>query len=184
MTGNRRLLALATVFGMALLVSMLATGAVWGAEGDVTRISLGYDGSEGDEDSLLWGGSLSGDGRYVAFVSAASNMVPDDTNGHPDVFAHDRQTGDTTRVSVSSSGAEGNGNSSYFEASLPRISADGRYVVFISQATNLVTGDNNGALDAFVHDLDTSETTRVSVDSSGIEANGSSLAASISGDGR
>jgi len=184
MTGNRRLLALATVFGMALLVSMLATGAVWGAEGDVTRISLGYDGSEGDEDSLLWGGSLSGDGRYVAFVSAASNMVPDDTNGHPDVFAHDRQTGDTTRVSVSSSGAEGNGNSSYFEASLPRISADGRYVVFISQATNLVTGDNNGALDAFVHDLDTTETTRVSVDSSGIEANGSSLAASISGDGR
>jgi Tol biopolymer transport system component len=184
MIGSRRLLALATLFGMAILGSVLAAGAVWGAEGDVSRISLGFDGSEGDEDSLLWGGSLSDDGRYVAFVSSASNIVPDDTNGHPDVFVHDRQTGDTIRVSVSSSGDQGNGNSSFFEASLPRISADGRHVVFISQATNLVPGDNNGSLDVFVHDLDTAETSRASFDSSGIEANGSSLSASTSGDGR
>jgi archaellum component FlaF (FlaF/FlaG flagellin family) len=184
MIGRRRLAALATVFGMALLVSMLAAGAVRGAEGDISRISLGYDGSEGDEDSALWGGSLSGDGRYVAFTSAASNLVPNDTNGEPDVFVHDQQSGDTTIVSVASGGAQGNGNSSMFEASFPRISADGSHVVFVSQASNLVGADNNGELDIFVHERATAETTRVSVDSSGIEANGSSFAASISGDGR
>ena len=81
-----------------------------------------------------------------------------DTNGAIDVFVHDRQTGQTTRVSVASDGTQGNDHS--FVSSL---SADGRYVAFTSLASNLVAGDTNGTSDAFVHDRQTGQTTRVSV---------------------
>src|SRR5262249_38706966 len=123
--------------------------------------------------------SISSDGRYVAFDSAASNLVSGDTNGATDVFVHDRLTGATTRVSTDSNAAQGDGASSK-----PSISADGRYVVFLSAADNLVSGDTNGATDVFMHDLVTGVTTRVSTDSSGAQGNGSSSNASISSDGR
>jgi Tol biopolymer transport system component len=110
--------------------------------------------------------ALSADGRYIAFDSSATNLVAGDTNGKRDVFVYDRTTRQTTMVSVSSDGTPGNGDS--MSAS---ISADGRYVAFLSQATNLVTGDTNGLADVFVHDRQTGETTRVNLGPSGLEAN-------------
>src|SRR5687768_9773023 len=93
--------------------------------------------------------SIGSDGRYVAFTSDATNLVAGDTNGRSDVFVQDRQTGLTTLVSVGVS-AQANGHSHD-----PSISADGRYVAFSSDASNLVSGDTNGATDVFVHDRDT-----------------------------
>ena len=123
--------------------------------------------------------SISNDGRYVAFTSDYSNLVPDDTNGCSDVFVYDMQRNITTRVSVDSNGNQSNGNS--FE---PSISADGRYVAFTSDATNLVPDDTNGDADIFVHDMQTNTTTRISVDSNGTQSDSNSYEASISGDGR
>jgi Tol biopolymer transport system component len=141
-----------------------------------TRASVGSGGAQGyGGDS--GGGSISADGRYVAFVSWAS-MVPDDTNGTGDVFVHDMLTNTTTRVSIDSAGAQAN---SYSVG--PSISADGRYVAFVSFASNLVPGDTNGQRDVFVHDMLTNTTTRVSVDSAGVEANGPSYPGVISADG-
>src|SRR5207247_1588614 len=100
--------------------------------------------------------------RFLAFASDATSLVPGDTNGNTDVFVHDRQTGTTERVSVDSAGHEGNGYSQQ-----PAISADGRFVAFTSDATNLVPGDTNGVTDVFVHDRQTGTTERVSVDSAG-----------------
>jgi Tol biopolymer transport system component len=109
---------------------------------------------------------ISADGRYVAFSSNASNLVYGDVNGHSDVFVRDLVTSQTRRVSVSSSGREGDGNSG-----APAISADGRWVSFASTAANLVRGDRNRIADVFVHDLQTGRTERVSVSSRGREQN-------------
>jgi extracellular elastinolytic metalloproteinase len=141
------------------------------------RASVSSDGVEGDGASQR--SSVSGDGRYVAFESRSSNLVPGDTNGASDIFVHDRVTGVTERVSVASDGTQANANS--FVAS---ISADGRYVAFYSIATNLVPGDTNGASDIFVHDRVTGVTERVSVASDGTQANANSLVPSLSADGR
>ncbi|MGB6836460.1 MAG: signal peptidase I [Dehalococcoidia bacterium] len=122
---------------------------------------------------------ISADGRFVAFVSAAGNLVPDDTNGQSDVFVHDRQTGATERVSVDSAGNQANASSD-----TPAISADGRFVAFVSAAPNLVPDDTNAESDIFVHDRETGITTRLSVDSEGNQADGSSHAPAISADGR
>ncbi|ANK91567.1 MULTISPECIES: TolB family protein [Rhizobium] len=145
--------------------------------GMTTRVSVGSEGGQAN-----FGGvepSISGDGRYVAFRSDSSNLVAGDTNGTSDIFVRDLQLGTTTRVSVYSAGGEANGFC--FE---PSISADGRYVAFTSEATNLVAGDTNGTPDVFVRDLQLNTTTRVSVDSAGGEANYSSYEPSISADGR
>ena len=143
----------------------------------LTRISIASDGAQGNNDS--WMASISADGRCVAFESAASNLVPGDTNGCRDIFVHDRHTGTTTRVSVASDGAQSNGPSS-----LPSISADGRFVAFSSWSSNLVPDDTNGCGDVFVHDRETRVTTRVSVASDGTQGNGHSSYPSISADGR
>jgi Tol biopolymer transport system component len=123
--------------------------------------------------------AISADGRYVAFLSWASNLVPGDTNRNSDIFVHDRQSGQTARVSVSSSGQEGNARSYN-----PAISADGRYVAFVSHADNLVARDTNGQDDVFVHDRETGQTTRVSLAWNGAQANSWSDHPSISADGR
>ena len=150
--------------------------------GKITRVSVDSNGNEGIADS--WGRgserpSISADGRFVAFDSGSNNLIPDDTNDNLDVFVHDRETGQTIRVSVDSNGNQGNSSSSS-----PSISADGRYVAFQSQSSNLVAGDTNNSGDVFVHDLQTGKTSRVSVDSSGTGGNSYSYAASISADGR
>lgn len=151
--------------------------------GETARVSVDSFGNQGDGHSgSLYGSgtSISADGRFVAFGAAASNLVLGDTNGQDDCFVHDRLTGLTKRVSVSSMGLEGNRGSS-----LPSISADGRFVSFQSDASNLVSGDTNGYSDIFVHDCQTGVTKRVSVDSFGIQGTGvSNGLSSLSADGR
>ena len=116
----------------------------------------------------------------MAFASDASNLVYGDTNGFSDAFVYDRQTGQTSRVSIATDGTQGNSGIN----TNPVISDDGRYVAFVSNATNLVDGDTNGSKDIFVHDRQTGQTTRVSVTSDGSQANSNSWNASISGNGR
>jgi Tol biopolymer transport system component len=140
---------------------------------------VGSTGVQGDDTSGLYGVSVSADGRFVAFQSYATNLIPGDTNGNPDIFLRDRQTGLTTLVSVDSSGVHGNDASFY-----PAISSDGRFLAFRSYASNLVSGDTNGVPDIFVHDRISGTTTRVSVDSAGGQSNASSNVPSISSDGR
>src|SRR5947199_357915 len=145
--------------------------------GTVERVSVGSSGAQADRSSP--GDALTSDGRFAGFSSAASNLVPGDTNGLGDIFIRDRQMGTTERVSVSSLGAEANADS--FDAS---VSADGRFVAFESAASNLVTGDTNGVSDDFVRDRQTGVTERVSVSSVGTEGNAGSLGSTISADGR
>ncbi|MBC8328154.1 MAG: PD40 domain-containing protein [Planctomycetes bacterium] len=136
--------------------------------GAVERVSRSTGGAQGDGDCRF--SALSTDGRYVAFDSAATNLVPGDSNGAWDVFVHDRSSGTTVRVSVKTGGAQGNqgsygGNSSF-------VSADGTLVAFASDATNLVSGDNNRERDVFVHDWRTGETERISVSGRKKQGNG------------
>jgi len=126
--------------------------------------------------------SVSADGRYVAFISLASDLVSGDTNDALDIFVRDRQAGITTRVSVDSGGAQGNLDS-WVTYSSRYLSGDGRFVVFESTADDLVSGDTNGLADVFVHDRSNGATTRASVHSSGRQGNGFSQRPSISGDG-
>ena len=142
-----------------------------------TRVSRASNGQQGNGPS--YGPDMSGDGRFVAFASDADNLVPGDTNGAMDIFVHDRTTHDTFLVSVTSSGVQANGASEK-----PTLSADGRFVAFLSLADNLVKGDTNGMHDIFVHDRATQRTTRVSVASSGTQANYRSDYSAISADGR
>lgn len=144
--------------------------------GQTSRISLTSAGAQVNDDS--YSPSVSGDGHYVAFASRSSNLVSDG-NHAIDIFVRDVQAGQTTRVSVNSAGAEGNGDS--FS---PSVSADGRYVAFQSNASNLVSGDTNGTADIFVKDRQTGQTSRVSVATGGAQASGASWTPSISGDGR
>lgn len=123
--------------------------------------------------------SISDDGRFVAFASFASNLVEDDSNDRSDIFVHDRHTGETTRVSVSARGNEGDDHSS-----LPVISADGRFVAYSSDASSLAPNDANQRRDIFVHDRHTGEVELVSVDSNGNPGNSHSFAPDISCDGR
>ncbi len=142
-----------------------------------TSISVSSNGTSANADATS--PSISADGRHVAFSSSATNLVDGDTNGAEDVFVHDIQTGETTRVSVDSNGIQA--NSASFK---PSISADGRYIAFSSCATNLVSGDTNEAEDVFVHDIQTGKTMRVSINSDGLAGNGVSDLPHISGVGR
>jgi Tol biopolymer transport system component len=145
--------------------------------GVTTMVSIASDGSQGEITSNQ--PSISADGRHIFFISGATQLVADDTNGATDLFAHDRYTGVTTRVSVGSGGIQSNNYSHW-----PRASANGRYVAFSSAATNLVANDTNARTDVFVHDRHRSVTTRVSVASNGVQATSSSQSPSISADGR
>lgn len=122
--------------------------------------------------------SISADGRYVAFESAATNLVDGDTNGTPDVFVKDLSTGSITRASTNVSGNQGNDASDN-----PSISANGRYVTFRSRATNLVIGDTNSRTDVFVKDLNTGAVTLVSINSVGQQGDNDSYSPRISPDG-
>jgi Tol biopolymer transport system component len=159
----------------------LATPAVADTAGNPARADLGADGAQANA-GVLEAPSISADGRFVAFASAATNLVPGDTNGYPDVFVRDRVTGVTTRVSVTDTGGQANGASSS-----PVMSADGRWVAFTSYANNLTLGDLNvftGGADVFLHDLVTGHTERVSSAMLGLSANGESDFPTISADGR
>ena len=180
-TVRRCALALtATVVALALLLLAVNGRSSLALPGTTERVSVDSTGNEGNGDSVS--PTISGDGRYVAFSSWASNLVPSDTNYSDDVFVHDRQTGATERVSVDSAGGQSNGDSGW-----PVISGDGRYVAFGSGASNLISGDTSGLWDVFVHDRQTGATERVSLDSAGNQASGTypgSLGPAISSGGR
>ncbi|MCS6908422.1 MAG: hypothetical protein RML93_11150, partial [Anaerolineales bacterium] len=146
--------------------------------GTTKLVSTGF-GLLGPANGNSFNSAISADGRYVAFESIASNLVPGDTNNKRDIFVRDLQTNTTGRVSVSTGGSQANDHSYN-----PAISADGRYVAFWSDASNLVPNDTNGVSDIFVHDRQTGETRRVSVSSTGVQANMVSYFPSISADGR
>jgi hypothetical protein len=150
------------------LVSLTNTGH--------TRVSVDSAGNQANDDALS--PSVSSNGDFVAFWSAADNLVPNDTNGSADVFVHEVATGITTRVSVSSTGAQANSVSAF-----PTISSGGRYVAFLSFASNLVSGDTNGVGDIFVHDRQTGTTVRVSTDATGVQGDDHAASSAISGDG-
>lgn len=146
--------------------------------------AAGIEVASTDADSLFGYGAsttaaTSGDGRLVAFESAADNLVTGDTNGHSDIFVRDLLTGKTERVSIGSNGAQANGASR-----LPAISSDGRFVAFASLASNLVQNDTNSAEDVFIHDRATGVTERVSLSNSGAEGAGASHSPAVSRDGR
>ncbi|QQR93355.1 PD40 domain-containing protein [bacterium] len=143
----------------------------------IERVSVSGTGVEGNDYS--YESSISADGRFVTFYSAANNLVPGDTNARADIFVYDRDTDSIERVSVSGTGVEGN-HVSY----QPSISADGRFVTFTSRADNLVSGDTNARDDIFVYDQNTDTVERVSVSSSGVQGNIDSYEPSISADGR
>ena len=130
--------------------------------GEMRLISVATNGTQGNGDSTQ--GSISADGRFVVFRSAATNLVTGDGNGVTDIFLHEIATGTTTRVSTATGGTEVSG------ASLtPAISANGRYVVFASSAPNLVATDSNGAQDIFLKDVTTDTTTLVSSTGNGLQ---------------
>lgn len=148
------------------------------SSGAVEAVSVSSSGTLGSDFSS--GGHVSADGRFVSFASAAGNLVLNDTNGAEDIFLRDRTSGTTTRVSVSSGGAQS--ADGYAEEN--GISGNGRYVVFAANGSDLVAGDTNGAQDIFVRDTQTGTTTRVSLGAGAAQANGDSSAPSISNDGR
>ncbi|MDQ2973364.1 MAG: hypothetical protein M3Q79_02695, partial [bacterium] len=147
--------------------------------GTTTRVSTDSSGAESNSSSGWL--SISPNGRYVAYYSDATNLVAGDTNSQIDLFIKDTQTGITTRANTDSSGTQAVGGGSYY----PSFSADGRYVVFQSTATNLVAGDTNALDDVFLKDTQTGTTTRISTDSLGAQATGgNSFRPDISSDGR
>ncbi|MCK6445301.1 MAG: hypothetical protein L6Q99_02820 [Planctomycetes bacterium] len=144
-------------------------------------------------DGISFAVSCSDDGRTIAFASSATDLVEDDTNGALDVFVRDRARSSTLRVTLAADGGEANGDST-----APALSADGRVIAFSSRASNLITGDTNGAIDVFVRVLDSAgphagphaealgsgRTLRASVGLDGAESNGASHTGGLSGDGR
>lgn len=132
-----------------------------------TRISVASNGAEGDLNQNSPGGDPSANGQLIAFTSEATTLVPGDTNNSSDVFVRNRQSGTTNRVSVKSNGDQINSARSGSTA----ISPDGRFVVFDSASSVLVTEDTNLNRDVFVHDRQTGRTNRVSIKSDGTQGN-------------
>lgn len=157
-------------------LSVLVAAPAAAQNGLTFRASV--DASGGDPDAGSYAPSISADGRFLAFQSNASDVVPGDVNGLSDVFVRDLLAGTTARVSVGLGGAQANGDSKH-----PSISADGSRVAFCSGASNLVTGDSNGQLDVFVVDVATLAIQRVSVSNTGVQANGASIYPALSDDG-
>jgi Tol biopolymer transport system component len=127
--------------------------------------------------------SISADGRAVVFSSLASSLVPHDTNGLEDIFLRNTRTHKTSRVSVSSTGAQANGESTVTD-NTTAVSQNGRYVVFQSLASNLVSSDSNGAEDIFIRDRKARTTRRLSVGPANTQANAPSYNAVVSASGR
>jgi len=143
--------------------------------GITERVSIHTDLSQANNNSIS--SDISADGRFIVFDSIANNLVPEDNNAVWDIFLRDRLTGTTTRLSQGMS-AEANGNS-YF----PAISDNGRFVVFSSDANNLVPDDTNETADVFLFDLLQQQLTRISVSSTGVEADGKNTVPMISATG-
>ena len=183
-----------TAIGVGGVVSVALVSGIIGfaqsSTGTLELVSVSSAGIQGNNASGTGAGftapsgsraAVTPDGRFVAFVSFADNLVPGDTNLSADVFVRDRLTGTTERVSVTSRGREGNAHSGITSETVD-ISDDGRFVAFDSEATNLVRGDDNANAEVFVRDRLTGETELISRGVDGGPATGDSP--SISGDGR
>jgi len=173
--------------GRSSLIALVALGVALPTPGRAAaapitiRVSVSSVGVQGNHQSLgdaLSTPQISVDGRLVAFVSTASNLVRGDTNGYSDVFVHDTVTGTTRRVDVSATGKQANG-----ECLQVMMTPSGRYAVFSSYASNLVPGDTNGVIDIFLVDLGQGTIRRISTTSTGGQANGLSDDPAISADG-
>ena len=150
----------ATITTLTLAALALVSAAASATIGGTTRISLSSAHRQGNRPSYTAG--ISANGRYVAFTSLGTNLVPGDTNGRQDAFVYDRRSGQNERVSVSSSGTQARpGRDPNGGSAALGISADGRYVLFRSDASNLVRGDTDGKSDAFIHDRVTGQTRRI-----------------------
>lgn len=144
----------------------------------IERISKGFNGDEANGDSFL--SDLSDDGTKIVYDSVANNTVATDDNEWSDIFLYNRDDDSTTKISISNNNSPGNGRSVK-----PRISSNGNYVIYYSEADNLVVGDTNGVPDIFGIDLTTFEVTRLSVGTNGTQANfGAKLEYALSPDGR
>ena len=176
----KALLSFASFVLLLTATGVTSAAPVSGAE--TSRVSVSSIGGQGDYASFATG--ISANGRYVTLSSDATTLVAGDTNGKRDAFVHDRLTGETTRVSVSSTGAESHCADPFGCSSAVGISSDGRYVGIVSDASDLVPGDTNGTSDVFVHDRQTGGIVRVSVGTYGRQGNGPSGFATISADGR
>lgn len=145
--------------------------------GAIVRVSTDAAGSQVSGDSNVM--DISPDGRFIGLWSFSANLVPGDTNGLDDAFVKDRLTGAVERVSVSTSGAQGNSQSVFRS-----ISADGRFALFEGASSTFVAGDTNGAWDVFLRDRVSGTTRRVSLTSTGAQVNGMSLVSYLAQDGR
>lgn len=156
----------------------------WPGCGVAVRASEPANGRDGNGRSG-WASAVSGDGRFIAFNSDASNLVPGDVNDAWDIFVKDIVTGELEVVSIASNGTRSNGDSGLGTAGEPiSISADGRYVAFSSWATNLVPDDTNDAIDVFVYDRDDDMIERVSVSTAGAQGDVGAYWPSLNADGR
>jgi Tol biopolymer transport system component len=169
-------IALITLAVIVAIVPLSTVGHA-GTAAKTRRASVGNQEQESPNGGIY--PSISGSGRYVVFETNSPNLVPGDTNTETDVFVRDRKTGKTERVSLRSNGRQANSWSGYAS-----ISANGRFVSFTSDASNLVRGDTNGVQDIFVHDRRTGRTTRISVDRRGRQGNDDSSSSDISATGR
>jgi hypothetical protein len=160
LTRPNLILLLACALAAASLAAVDSAGASvpFGSTALVSRPSgFGALPGAGTNDSLAFGQALSQDGRFAVFLSSSDGLSSEDDDRFFNVFVRDRQTGTTTLVSQAT-----NGDAANAQSFAPAISADGRHVVFTSDATNLASDDDNHASDVFVRDLDTGVTTLVS----------------------
>ena len=146
-------------------------------EGTTKRVNVANNGTQANGSSVL--DSMSDDGRYISFTSDASNLVSGDTNGVSDIFVYDRINQTTERINLASNGSQANATSGSSS-----LSGNGRYVVYQSDASNLVSGDTNKVRDIFVYDRQTKNTQRVDLTTDDTQSNGDSQSASISDDGK
>jgi len=161
----------------ALIAGIDATVACAQTRGHLVRANVGASGEESE--GVAGQAAVSADGRFVAFHSDAADLVPNDTNGDSDVFVRDRTTDVLTRVSVASTGMEARGDST-----CPSISADGRFVAFLSRASNLVPGNPSPYWIVYVHDRRDGSTAAAGHAPDGARPDRNSGCPSISGDGQ
>jgi len=147
------------------------------ATGSVERVSVRSDGSQASAPSIY--PSISGDGRFVAFRSAAPDLVPGDTNDRIDAMVYDRTTGEIERVSTGTAGSQANAHIATLN-----LSQNGRVVVFSTTSSSLVPGDTNGMMDVFARDLDADRTNRLSISNFAQQPNNNSHSSTVSADGR
>jgi len=152
------------------------------AEMITVRVSVSTDNKQAldaDTENFLARPDISDNGRFVVFESLASTLVADDINVHSDIFLRDRELQTTVKISEGLNGEGTNGNSF-----APRLTGDGRYIVFASDASNLAGNDNNNARDIFVYDTTNKQTEMISVAENGDYFDGMSMLPDISADGR